>query len=188
MKTAIKLNEGNSKEYKVKILCDNEIYAKKLDSSYHLLGLYYLVLWKGYFEEKNTWKPASTIQHLWKLVITFYHDHPNKLTATFPPINFAFSMAKPTIKSRTEVSKKYSRLAKANGTSKRIKKSWDASFLSRFGPISIASKRSFQSHDLYFAPLRSQFDFLIFFTSRDSPSFFGFSSEVLPKRFFLLIT
>ncbi len=47
-------NEGNSKEYKVEAICDNAVYAKESDSGHHLPGLYYLVLWKGYPEEKNT--------------------------------------------------------------------------------------------------------------------------------------
>lgn len=50
------INDGNSKKYKVKVICDNKVHAKKLDSDYHLLGLYYLVLWKNYPDKKNTWE------------------------------------------------------------------------------------------------------------------------------------
>ena len=49
-----RLNAGNkdNKEYKVEAIWDNIVYANKSES--HLLGLYYLVTWKYYFEEKNT--------------------------------------------------------------------------------------------------------------------------------------
>lgn len=40
----MKLDKGNNKEYKVKVICDSEIYAKKLDSGHYLLDFYYLVL------------------------------------------------------------------------------------------------------------------------------------------------
>ncbi len=49
---AIKLDNGNSKEYKIKTIGDNKVYVKELDSG-HLPGLYYLVLWKGCPKEKN---------------------------------------------------------------------------------------------------------------------------------------
>lgn len=50
----IELNKSNSKENKVKAICNNKIYAKELNSSYHLLGLYFLISWKNYPQEKNT--------------------------------------------------------------------------------------------------------------------------------------
>ncbi len=50
VETAIKLDEGDREEYKVKAICDSEVYAKKSDSD-QLSGLYYLVSWKGYPEE-----------------------------------------------------------------------------------------------------------------------------------------
>ncbi len=37
-------NNGDSKEYEIKAICNSAIYAKESDSEYHLLGLYYLVL------------------------------------------------------------------------------------------------------------------------------------------------
>ena len=43
-------NAGNYKEYEI---IDSAIYAKKTEGN--LLGLYYLVSWKGYPEEENTW-------------------------------------------------------------------------------------------------------------------------------------
>ena len=46
-------NNDNSKKYKVETIWDSAVYINKL-KSYHLPGLYYLVIWKSYFKEKNT--------------------------------------------------------------------------------------------------------------------------------------
>ena len=46
------LNAGkDSGKYKVKAICNSAVYAK--ESVGHLPGLYYLVSWKNYLEEKN---------------------------------------------------------------------------------------------------------------------------------------
>ena len=52
---AAKLDAGDNKgrEYKVEAICDSAVYAKESESG-HLLGLYYLISWKGYPEEENT--------------------------------------------------------------------------------------------------------------------------------------
>ena len=51
---AMELDVGkDSGEYKVKAIRDSAVYARKSESG-HLPGLYYLVFWKGYLEEKNT--------------------------------------------------------------------------------------------------------------------------------------
>lgn len=42
-KLSIEIDEGNSKKYKIEVICDNKVYAKKAESCY-LLGLYYLFL------------------------------------------------------------------------------------------------------------------------------------------------
>ena len=47
------LEAVNSKEYKVKTIGDSAVYASKSESG-QLPGLYYLVVWKGYFKEENT--------------------------------------------------------------------------------------------------------------------------------------
>lgn len=52
-------SNGNYKEYKVEAIYDRAVYAKK--SKNHLLDLYYLVFWKDYPEEKNTWEPTLVI-------------------------------------------------------------------------------------------------------------------------------
>lgn len=98
----MKLDEVDSEEYKDKAICDNEVYTKELDSGHYLLGLYYLVLWKGYPKEKNTWEPVIAIQHLQKLVTTFYTKHSEKPMATFLPIDSAPPIVRPIAKSRTE--------------------------------------------------------------------------------------
>ena len=43
---------GDDKEYKVEAIRDNAVYAKEIDG--HFPGLYYLVVWKDYPEEKST--------------------------------------------------------------------------------------------------------------------------------------
>ena len=53
-KDATKLDAGNNKseEYKIEAICDSAVYIR--ESANHLPGLYYLVFWKNYLEEKNT--------------------------------------------------------------------------------------------------------------------------------------
>ena len=53
----------NSGEYEVETIRDSAVYARESESG-HLPGLYYLVSWKGYPEEENTWEPASVVQYL----------------------------------------------------------------------------------------------------------------------------
>ena len=48
----LEFEAGDDKEYKVDGIWDSAIYSK--ESAGQLLGLYYLVLWKGYPEEENT--------------------------------------------------------------------------------------------------------------------------------------
>ena len=67
-----KLDAGgnDSNEYEVEAICDSAVYARESEPG-HLPGLYYLVFWKGYPEEKNTWEPVSAVQHLRKLISLF---------------------------------------------------------------------------------------------------------------------
>ena len=95
-KQVTELKAGNSKKYKVEAIWDSIVYANKLESG-QLPGLYYLIAWKGYPEEENTWKPWLTVQHLTKLVSCFNKDHLEKLTATPWPINSALQIASPTV-------------------------------------------------------------------------------------------
>ena len=48
----LECNAGNSQEFKVEAVWENAIYANKAEG--HLPGLYYLIVWKRYFEEENT--------------------------------------------------------------------------------------------------------------------------------------
>ena len=86
---------NNNEEYKVEGICNSTVYAKESEVG-QLLGLYYLVSWKSYLKDESTWEFASAVQHLRKLVSTFYKDCPNKLTATSPPIDLAPAIAKCT--------------------------------------------------------------------------------------------
>lgn len=49
----------NGKEYEVKKIWNYVVYAKELED--YLLSLCYLVLWKGYLKEKNTWELALAV-------------------------------------------------------------------------------------------------------------------------------
>ena len=75
IKKVFKLEAGNnkSKRYEMEAILDGKDYIKKLESC-HLLGLYYLVIWKSYPEEENTWEPASAVQHLRKRIKLFYKN------------------------------------------------------------------------------------------------------------------
>ena len=84
-------------EYEVKAIQNSAVYARESESGY-LPSLYYLVSWKEYPKEKNTWEPALIVQHLKKLIRSFYKEHPDKPTATFPTIDTAPSMTRPTVK------------------------------------------------------------------------------------------
>ena len=50
--SAPEFEPGNGKEYKVEVIQDSTVYNKEVNG--HLPGLYYLVAWKDYQEEKNT--------------------------------------------------------------------------------------------------------------------------------------
>ena len=96
-KTHLELDAEDKKEYKVEAIWDNTVYARESESG-HLLGIYYLVSWKRYPEEENTWEPASAVQYFKKFISLFHKDHLDKSTATSPTIDTALPMARPTIK------------------------------------------------------------------------------------------
>lgn len=135
-------NEGNGKKYTVKIICNSAVYASK--SKGHLPGLYYLVLWKSYSKEENIWEPTLVVLHLRKLISIFYHDHPEKQTATSLSIDFTSPMAWPIVKPTETLNnkQKWDRLAKDNSTSKCIKKRWTFNFYLGFDFISTVGKVS----------------------------------------------
>ena len=128
--------DDESGEYKVEAIWDSAVYARESESG-HLPGLYYLVSWKGYPEEENTWEPASAVQHLRKLISSFHKDHPDKPTATSPAIDTAPPMARPTVKPTGPPKRKRGR--PANSTNKRAKKNWAAfDFYYVFGQIRVS--------------------------------------------------
>ena len=90
-------DNDDNKEYEVEAIWDSAVYASKWESGY-LPGLYYLVAWKDYPKEENTWEPLSTVQYLKKLISCFYKEYLKKPIATFPPINSALLIARPTVK------------------------------------------------------------------------------------------
>ena len=63
MQLDFEFEASNDKEYEVDGIQDSAVYAKE-SAIGQLPGLYYLVSWKGYPKEENTWEPASAIQHL----------------------------------------------------------------------------------------------------------------------------
>ena len=90
-------DDDESGEYKVEAIWDSAVYARESESG-HLPGFYYLVSWKRYPEEENTWKPVSAVQHLRKLISSFHKDYPDKPTAISLAIDTAPPMVRPTVK------------------------------------------------------------------------------------------
>ena len=117
--TELDAGDDDSGEYKLEEIRDSAIYVRESKSG-HLLGLYYLVLWKGYPEEENTWELASVVQQLRKLISSFHKDHPDKSTTTSPAIDIAPPTARPTVKPTEPLKQKRGR--PANSTNKRAKK------------------------------------------------------------------
>ena len=108
---------SNSKEYEVEAIRDSAVYEVESESGY-LLGLYYLIAWKGYPEEKNTWELVLAIQYLRKLISSFYKDYPEKPTATSPPVDSALPMARPTVKPTAKFTTKRKQGRPANSANK----------------------------------------------------------------------
>ena len=60
-KNAKELDAGDdSGEYKVEAIWNSAVYARESELG-HLPGFYYLLSWKGYSEEENTWELASAV-------------------------------------------------------------------------------------------------------------------------------
>ncbi len=91
----VEFEAGDNKEYKVEAIIDSAVYGQQANDQ--MPGLYYLVSWKGYPEEENTWEPSSAVIHLRKLISTFHKEHPGKPTATSPLLDSVPPMVRPTI-------------------------------------------------------------------------------------------
>ena len=101
-----KLDTSNddNKKYKMETIWDSAVYTRKSKSGY-LPSLSYLIAWKDYSEEENTWKPLSAIQHLKKLISCFYKEHLNNPIATSLPIDSALQIVKPTVQPARSITK-----------------------------------------------------------------------------------
>ena len=138
-------SNGNGEKYEVEAIRNSTVYAR--ESEGHLPGLYYLISWKGYPKEENTWESASAIQHLRKLVSTFHKEHPEKPTATSTQVNSVPVIAKPAVKLGYANEQKWSRPAKATDINKPVKKSWAFDFYLVFDPISSKEKEFLSACD-----------------------------------------
>ena len=98
-KEVLELNASNKdrKEYKLETIWNSAVYANKLELGY-LPSLYYLVAYKGYPKEENTWEPLSAVKYFKKLINSFYKNLLEKPIATSLTINSAQLMTRPTVK------------------------------------------------------------------------------------------
>ena len=78
------LEAGNSEKYKLEAIQNSTLYANMAKG--HLPSLYYLVAWKRYYKEENTWELLFAVQHLKKLINSFHKKHLEKPIATFLPM------------------------------------------------------------------------------------------------------
>lgn len=83
---------GNNKKYRVEATINGAVYSKEANNQ--ILGLYYLVLWKGYPKKDSTWKLSTAVKHLRKLINIFYIKYPEKSIVTSLPLDSTPSMAK----------------------------------------------------------------------------------------------
>ncbi len=95
-KKELEFEAGGDKKYEVIAIINNMVYGQQANSN-QMPGLYYLVLWKDYPEEENTWELSLVVIYLRKIINTFYKKHPEKPTATFLLLDSAPPMARPTI-------------------------------------------------------------------------------------------
>ena len=68
-------------EYEAKKVLDSRLYHGKLQ---------YLVKWKGYPNEENTWEPEVNLEHSPDLIEEFHHDNPSAPRRLDPSIPIRF--------------------------------------------------------------------------------------------------
>ena len=68
----LEFKPGNDKKYEMEAIWDSAVYTKEVDG--HLPELYYLVIWKGYPEEENTWESSLVVMYLRKMISTFHKN------------------------------------------------------------------------------------------------------------------
>ena len=107
--------DKNGGEYKVEVIQDSAVFAKETDG--HLLGLYYLIAWKGYPEKKNTWEPFLSVMHPQKMISIFHKDYPKEPIATSSLLDTAPPMAWPIVNFPTKQKQRQSK----GRTTKRAK-------------------------------------------------------------------
>ena len=134
MQLDFKFDAGNNKEYKVDGIWDSAVYAKE-SAIGQLPGLYYLVSWKGYPKNKNSWELTSAIQYLWRLVTAYHKTNLKKPTLTSTPVDTALLIARPIApliarpttppmaRLTTALTKKCGQPVSSTTTNKRAKKS-----------------------------------------------------------------
>ncbi len=92
----VKFELGGNKEYEVKTIIDSMVYGQQANNN-QMPGFYYLILWKGYPEEENTWEPSSVVIHLEKSINTFHKEHQEKLIVISLPLDSAPPITRPTV-------------------------------------------------------------------------------------------
>ena len=135
--------DGDGKDYEVEAICDSEVYTR--ESECHLPGFYYLISWKGYPKEKNTWEPSLAIQHLRRLVSTFHKEHLEKPTATSTPVNSAPTMAKPAVKPGSANKKNKADQPRPLALTNALKRD-ELSIFILFSTLSLPKKKNFSLH------------------------------------------
>ncbi len=91
----VEFEAKDNKEYEVKVIIDSAVYGQQANDQ--MPGLYYLLAWKDYPEEENTWELLLAVIHHQKLISTFHEEHLEKPIVISLPLDSALPMTRPTI-------------------------------------------------------------------------------------------